>query len=166
MTKFIFKANDDVLSFCECESGIPAMSSEQMDCPWCGCGWLISCSKCRKAFTFAVVRETELSLFEIGKNEVKLRGIADAVTDDEIEDWAQMMKEELEGFVDGQVVVYLDGEYIPIDAEFIEFDGMHAAHKLEALPHVQALQDPKVLGDVLGDSKYWFDRKIEIDEEE
>ena len=46
-------------------------------------------------------------------------------------DWAQMMEEEFEAYEDGQVVVYLDGEYIPIDAEVIEFDGMFAAHKLD-----------------------------------
>lgn len=55
--KFFFKADDDVLSHCTCTDA-PAQSSSQLDCPWCGCGWLISCATCGKAFTFAEVRET------------------------------------------------------------------------------------------------------------
>ncbi len=66
MPKFLFKANDDVLSYCSCV-GEPAMSTGQLDCPWCGCGWLISCAKCGKAFTYAVVRETDIPIVELGR---------------------------------------------------------------------------------------------------
>ena len=85
MPKFLFKANDDVLSHCGC-SGEPAMSTGQLDCPWCGCGWLIACSNCAKSFTYAVVRETHVPLVELGRREVRRRGIK-SVTEEEIEDW-------------------------------------------------------------------------------
>ena len=165
MPKFIFKANDDVISHCDCKD-VPAMSSGQMDCPWCGCGWLICCSKCNKAFTFGEVREVESSLIDIGKAEVEARGIADVVDEDEIAEWAEGMRSEFEAYDVGQILVYLDGEYFPINETNIEFDGMYATHQFEVLPHRLALSDPAALETVLGDPKYWEDRRNEFDDEE
>ena len=54
MVKYIAKANNDVLSHCQCADTLAA-GPAQLDCPWCGCGWLFSCIKCRKAFTFGRV---------------------------------------------------------------------------------------------------------------
>jgi hypothetical protein len=51
---YLAKANDDLVSHCRCARPDALISSPcQMDCPWCGCGWLFICSRCRKAFTFA-----------------------------------------------------------------------------------------------------------------
>jgi hypothetical protein len=155
--KFFFKANDDVLSHCRCE-GAPAMSEGQLDCPWCGCGWMISCSQCGKSFIFAEVRETDIPLIELGRREVARRGITDA-TEQEIEEWAEAMAEALACFDVGDIVVYLDGSYWAVDSTDIEFEGYFAFHKLDRLPHRDALADPALLRRVLGDPKYWFDRE-------
>ena len=51
---YLRKANNDLVSHCRCAKEDALISSPcQMDCPWCGCGWLFTCSRCRKAFTFA-----------------------------------------------------------------------------------------------------------------
>lgn len=156
--KFFFKANDDVLSFCTCV-GAPAMSSGQLDCPWCGCGWMISCSKCTKSFIFAEVRETEVSMVELGRREVEARGLT-SVSNQEIAEWAAAMEETLSSFEVGDIVVYLDGSYWTVDAKDIAFEGYFANHKLDQLPHVQALSDPQYLRSVLGVQAYWREREL------
>jgi hypothetical protein len=156
--KFFFKANDDVLSHCSCVDP-PAMSTGQLDCPWCGCGWLISCAKCSKSFTFAVVRETDIPLIELGRREVEIRGLT-TVTDEEIQEWADGMAETLEAFEVGDVVVYLDGSYWTIDSTNVEFDGYFASHKFDVLPHSVARADPAHLDRVLGNTAYWLEREL------
>jgi len=126
--KFLFKANNDILSFCQCENE-PAMSAGQLDCPWCGCGWMIACSKCTKSFIFAEVRETDIPLIELGRREAAARGFK-TVTDEDIAEWAEGMAEVLDNFEVGDVVVYLDGSYWTIDSTDVEFDGFYASHKL------------------------------------
>ena len=134
------------------------MSTGQLDCPWCGCGWLIACSKCAQSFTFAEVRNTELSLEELGRREARTRGLA-TVTEDELADWAAGMAEALDYFDVGDIVVYLDGSYWTIDATNVEFSGYYASHSLERLPHAEALSDPPRLSAILGDQRYWLDRE-------
>ncbi len=156
--KFLFKANDDVLSHCRCE-GAPAMSEGQLDCPWCGCAWLIACSQCNKAFTFAEVRETDIPLLELGRREAETRGLKD-ITDEQVADWAEGMAETLSHFEVGDIVVYFDGLYWRIDETDIAFKGFYAAHDLERLPHAEALSDPGYLDRMLGDPNYWLDREL------
>src|SRR5437016_4029669 len=57
---YLVKASNDLISHCACEHAIIGAPS-QMDCPWCGCGWLFVCATCRKAFTFARAEEVELT---------------------------------------------------------------------------------------------------------
>ncbi|HJN76044.1 MAG TPA: hypothetical protein QGF58_19085 [Myxococcota bacterium] len=52
MTRFLIKDSDDLLSFCKCDTGLVGVPG-QLDCPWCGCGWMLSCIDCRKSFVFA-----------------------------------------------------------------------------------------------------------------
>lgn len=158
MPKFIFKANDDVLSFCACRD-VPAMSSGQLDCPWCGCGWMISCSQCRKSFIFAEVRETDIPLIELGRREVAARGYS-GITEQEIAEWAEGMAEAFAPFEVGDILVYLDGEYWHRDSTDIAFDGIYASHRLPRLPHAEALADPPFLDRMLGNADYWFEREL------
>ena len=136
------------------------MSTGQLDCPWCGCGWLISCAQCRKAFTFAVVRETDTPLIEFARREVITRGIEEQVTDDELRDWVEDRAKILDFFDVGDVVVYLDGSYWTVDSTNVEFDGYFAFHSFEILPHALARDDPPLLNRTLGDQKYWIDREL------
>jgi hypothetical protein len=155
--KFMFKANDDIVSFCACED-VPAMSSGQLDCPWCGCGWLFSCSRCTKSFVFAEVRLTDIPLLELGRQEAAVRGLT--VTEEEIAEWAESMATAFDDFEVGDVIVYLDGEYWHRDATDIAFEGLYARHRLDRLPHAEALSDPPLLERVLGDANHWFDREL------
>ena len=155
MPKFFFKKNDKVLSYCQCVNE-PANSSIQLDCPWCGCGWLFTCSKCQKAFTFAEVRETDQSLLELGRRDLTARC---PVSENEIAAWAQAMSEVLDCFKLGDTVIYLDGSYWTVDATDVEFTGDFAAHKLAYLPHAEALSEPSRLQTVLGNKDYWLSRE-------
>ncbi len=38
-TVYLVKANDDLVSHCRCERTFIGAPS-QIDCPWCGCGWV------------------------------------------------------------------------------------------------------------------------------
>src|SRR6266566_1407987 len=58
---YLRKANDNLVSHCKCDEAYISAPS-QMDCPWCGCGWLFTCSHCRKAFTFAEAVEGDFAL--------------------------------------------------------------------------------------------------------
>ncbi len=39
--------------------GALVTAPSQMGCPWCGCGWLFVCSRCRMEFTFTEAAEVE-----------------------------------------------------------------------------------------------------------
>ena len=44
---YLKKASNELISHCGCEESRISYPA-QMDCPWCGCGWLFSCITCRK----------------------------------------------------------------------------------------------------------------------
>jgi hypothetical protein len=155
--KYFFKASDAVLSHCAC-SNAPAQSEGQLDCPWCGCGWLISCLECGKAFTFAEVRATDVPLIEFGRREIASRRLKD-VTEQDLDNWVEWMAETLDRFEVGDIVVYLDGHYWKRDATNVVFGGFYASHSLKRLPHAEALSDPGHLDRVLGDKRYWLQRE-------
>ena len=67
---------------------------------------------------------------------------------------------DLDRFDAGQIVVYLDGEYWPLDAEDIAFKGYFAQHDLKCLPHAEALERPEALSALLSDKSYWIDREL------
>jgi hypothetical protein len=158
MPKYLFKANDDVISHCRCEDE-PASSTSQLDCPWCGCGWMIGCTKCSKAFVYGEIRNTETLALEIVQRDAKRRGIK-SLTEKEMRDWADAMEREFKRFRIGQRVIYLDGHYFPLGAKNVSFKGYYAKHKFKILPHAQALRKPEVLRATLGDPDYWFKREL------
>ncbi len=51
-TLYLVKADDRLHSTCRCAQGLAGFPI-QADCPWCGCGWLFTCTRCGKPFTFA-----------------------------------------------------------------------------------------------------------------
>lgn len=58
--KWLQRVRDPWLSFCKCDldkdplGGLCAYpGSNQLDCPWCGCGYMFSCAVCHYAFTFS-----------------------------------------------------------------------------------------------------------------
>ena len=154
MVKWFAKANDDVLSHCRCSDTLAATTG-QTDCPWCGCGWLISCRECHKAFVFAKIVEVDATYDQLLAEDAQRRGLK-SVTQDDIRDVAASMERALAPFPIGATIVYLDGEYFLVDATNIEFEGLYARHKLERLPHAIALEQPEHLRAFLSDTKYWL----------
>ena len=155
MIKYVGKANDDVLSFCTCQDALADVPG-QLDCPWCGCGWMIGCMKCRKAFVYGRVVEIDSDYVTLVREDTRTSGFErDA---DEIRDIAEWMGAAMADFEVGQMVVYLDGYYLPIDTAG-EIEGLYARHTFSSLPHKDAHLAPGVLEATLGDVRYWTDRE-------
>src|ERR1051325_398886 len=109
---YLRKANDYLISHCTCARAEALISEPgQMDCPWCGCGWLFTCMKCRKAFTFAEAMEVGLSWEELADRDI--RGFYECDPEaEEAEAWVGSMKEMLKEVRAGEQYVYLDGNVI------------------------------------------------------
>ena len=155
MPKIIAKANDDAINWCECEGAIAGYPG-QLDCPWCGCGWLFSCHRCRKAFTFGVVTEADQDLSALAREDQKNRGMT--VNVKVTTDWVDYMVKQLKPFAPGTEVVYLDGRVIAADKAPVRFKGWYAQHSMKTLPH--ARRDGKAIDAMLGDVDYWRSREL------
>lgn len=155
MAKHVYlqKANNDLISHCECETTLIAYPG-QMDCPWCGCGWLFSCLNCRKAFSFAVGVETSESWEALAHKDYSGRLDRDPVGD-EISEWIASMKDLLEGVEPGENHVYFDGAFIPTSAKGLEFDGWHSRHLIHFVPQLKAMKDESVVVSLLANREYW-----------
>jgi hypothetical protein len=126
-----------------------------MDCPWCGCGWLFICRRCRKAFTFAEGVEVDESWDETAGH--TLRALYQREPEPgEAEDWSGFMKILLKGVKPGERYVYLDGWVIPTAAKSVRIEGWHSRHDLDFVPQVAALDDPKVRIELLASEEYWL----------
>ncbi len=156
--KFLIKANDDVLSFCDCGNGYAAFPG-QLGCPWCGCGWLFSCAECRRAYTFAKVVLVTEPWEDLARADLKAR-TDEEPGDDAIREWIEFMQGALEPLELGQICVYLDGSVIPVDKKNVAFDGWFATHDLSELPHAAAMAEPALLDRMLGDVSYWEEREL------
>lgn len=161
---FLRKANDDLVSHCKCE---PFWISPpgQMDCPWCGCGWLFACPKCRSAYTFAVAAKCDLTWEELAHLDLDSR-YDDPPTDEDIDLWIDFMKQFTEDIEEGQQYVYFDGWAIPVDAEEFDVEGIYANHQLPAVPQAVALEEPSVIEEVLANENYWRERHVEYEDDE
>jgi hypothetical protein len=157
MIKYIAKANDNVISHCKCRAPL-ASPPGQLDCPWCGCGWMICCTDCGKAFVYGKVVNADDTYDTLIRMNYVRRGYTN-VTDEELQNDARMMEEMLTPFEVGDIVVYFDGCYFSVGEEPIEFEGLYASHKLDRLPHAIALKRPEYLREVLGDVNYWLSRE-------
>ncbi len=162
MTLYLAKDNNELVSFCECDQAYTTYPP-QMDCPWCGCGWLFSCTKCRKAFTFARAIDVPETLEEIGRRDLKAAWGKEPSKKD-VTMWAESMKVLLEDVELGGQYVVLDGVFIETSYEAIEFGGWHSEHKLDFIPQVAALEDPQILRSVLESTDYWMESKLTEDE--
>jgi hypothetical protein len=156
LPKYVVKANNDVLSHCRCEIALAA-NPAQMDCPWCGCGWLIPCLTCKRVFTFGrVVDHDNLHQLVLQDNAARGLKLNPSEVDGTIEWWELT----LEAFPVGATVVYLDGSYFDVGDTDVAYDGWFASHDLKRLPHAEALIDPARLNGILGEKSYWLAREL------
>jgi hypothetical protein len=158
-TVYLAKANNDLISHCICSNtiiGAPA----QMDCPWCGCGWLFVCPKCRKAFSFARAEEVELSWEQLAHKDLDGKW-GRQPTPREVKDWISFMKVLLKDLKVGKEYVYIDGWVFPTDSKNLRFEGVYARHELETVPQAEALVDRRTLEQTLDNQHYWKERKLQ-----
>jgi len=123
---YLMKDGNDLVSHCKCDMAYITFPS-QMDCPWCGCGWLFTCINCRKAFTFAKGVEVKDSWIDLARRDITNRGLQ-TPDDDAVEEWIAAMRELLADVKVGKQYVCLDGLFIPVDATMVEFKGWHSKH--------------------------------------
>jgi hypothetical protein len=158
---YLRKANDDFVSHCRCHRGDALISSPgQADCPWCGCGWLFTCSRCRKAFTFAEGVEVNESWEDTGTRDIRAFFRREPEPG-EVEEWIEFMKILLKGVECGEQYVYFDGFVIPVTADGITMEGWHSHHQLDFVPQVAALSDSEICDGLLSSTKYWQSNRVE-----
>jgi hypothetical protein len=162
-TRVLIKANDDLVSFCSCEQGVAGFG--QMDCPWCGCGWLFICNQCHKAFTFAKCIEVEEDIEAVARRRI-WNSLERVPTEDELAEEIEWMEFAMADIEVGREYVYFDGMVVDIESDGIEGEGVYAEHELEFVPQVQALTDPSVREEILENEDYWRDRHIEDEDED
>lgn len=155
---YLTKKNDDLISHCRCEESL-AGDPGQLDCPWCGCGWLFSCTKCRKAFTFAAGVEIDKSWNEIARED--LFGYSKKEpSEKEVAEWIDFMKGMMAHVEVGRDYIYLDGYFIPTDEGPFEAEGWHSKHNFSEPPQVTAMDHPEIIGTILSKREYWDEAKI------
>lgn len=150
---YLAKHSDELVSHCKCATALVTLPG-QASCPWCGCGWLFSCIRCRKAFTFAIGVRTDRAWEELATEDIRRGGWT--MSDDSVDDWVADMRHLLAGIEVGRRYVFFDGAYLPADAGPIKRTGWYAHHDLARAPQTAALADPSVIEDVLANSDYWF----------
>ncbi len=143
------------IDWCQCQGPQWIALPSQMDCPWCGCGYLWSCASCRKAFTFGVIAAIDGD----GIQEVldhQMRAYAGLRAP-----WASMFDQHqmillLSLYRPGQRVAYLDGRAIPVPTNDgpVTVNGQVKRHALDPLPHLAGKEQ---LLKVLGSRFYWQD---------
>jgi hypothetical protein len=158
---YLRKANDDFVSHCKCDRADALISSPgQMDCPWCGCGWLFTCRRCRKAFTFAEGVEIDESWDVSGSRDIRAFFRREPEPG-EVEEWVGFMKIFLKGVQCGDKYVYFDGYVIPATAGGVTIEGWHPHHQLDFVPQVAALSDTEIRDGLLCSPEYWQSNPVE-----
>ena len=154
---YIAKASNEGVCFCECEDSLMSVP-DQLDCPWCGCGWLFCCTNCGKAFTFGKAVEVSFELHdEFILADFDRRGFPEEMLTQEFAaSMREMLLELLADVEEGVEYVYFDGILIPTDYDDrIAFGGLHSVHDLSELPHLAVRDDSDALRASLGTPDYW-----------
>ena len=155
---YLVKESNDLVCHCECPEGLIGYPG-QMDCPWCGCGWLFSCMDCAKAFTFAKGVELDTTWEALGERYIRNMWEEEPKADD-VATWVESMQALLADVEVGETYVYFDGFVVPADAAGFEFEGWFAEHNMDEIPQVAALEDPSIIDSVLANEDYWRERAL------
>ena len=154
---YLVKATDDLVSHCACAHAIVGAPA-QMDCPWCGCGWLFVCPTCRKAFTFARAEEVELTWEDLAHKD--LDGKWDRQpSSKEIKEWISFMKILVKDLKVGKEYVYIDG-WVSDGFKESPLRWLASHHELSVVLQSEALKDQAALERTLGSREYWQSRKL------
>jgi hypothetical protein len=156
---WLVKDSDEVVSWCRCTDAIAALPP-QMDCPWCGCGWLFACAQCHKCFTFARAVILQESIQSIAAR--IYRGSYSQEPDDtELQETIEYCESIVQGLQPDDRVVIIDGVILRIDTPGpFSFSGWYAAHEFGALPQVEAKRNPAAMAETLESKRYWLERRL------
>lgn len=152
------KSRTDVCCHCRCTSGIVG-GPGQLDCPWCGCGWMFFCIKCRKGFTFARAVRIKRSLDDLAAQDWRAM-FGSEPSKKQLAPWSEWFRDLAADLEEGEEYVYLDGIVFPTHAKKVRFTGLHSRHALRALPQVLALSRPVLIETTLADPVYWSSREV------
>ena len=155
---YLVKANDELISYCRCPLAITGAPA-QMDCPWCGCGWLFVCASCRKAFTFARAQEVELTWEELAHKDLYGK-YASSPSSRQVKDWISFMKILLKGIERGKEYVYIDGWIFLSDSKNLRFEGWYAHHQFDVVPQFGTRHNRAAIAQSLDSKEYWESRKL------
>jgi hypothetical protein len=158
-TIYLERANRNGVCHCRCRNSMVA-APVQMDCPWCGCGWLFTCLNCRKSYMFARGVEVDETLAELAEMDLAARRGTDLELTD-ADRWVEWMATLLKAVEVGHEYVYLDGFFIDVDTSPLRFDGWHSRHDLPWVPQAKMLEDPTVIADTIGSEEYWHETAID-----
>ena len=158
---YLVKDSDMLVSHCRCTNA-PITFPPQMDCPWCGCGWLFTCLNCRKSFTFARGIELDEGWDELAMRDMSGRG-GKAPSAEDVREWIQFMQIYLKGVRPGRRYVALDGWVLDAEEKGIRFEGWHSTHQLACVPQVEAVNDQTILQNILANRRYWEDHATKSD---
>ncbi|MGF1582981.1 MAG: hypothetical protein ACFCD0_26980 [Gemmataceae bacterium] len=162
---YLAKASDDLVSHCRCDPALALVSSPgQMDCPWCGCGWLFICSRCRRAFSFARIVEVNESWEHTAVCVLQGMYRRDPI-EDEIAEWVDSMQMHLEELDPDQEYVYFDSWFLSTKASSVRLEGLHSQHALPYVPQVAALKDASIRSKILENKDYWMQTAVVDDDE-
>src|SRR5262245_36774327 len=140
---YLMKESNLLVSHCKCDDAYVTFPG-QLDCPWCGCGWLFSCIACRKAFSFARAVLVDVSWAELARRDFEGQFKREGEPG-EIEELAEALEEIHSGVELGERYVMLDGSFIPVTAAKLQFDGWHSRHDLGFVPQVAALKTRSIV---------------------
>jgi hypothetical protein len=153
--KYLVRSSRDTICWCDCSSAMvtpPGMG--QMACPWCGCGFLFSCLRCRLAFTFAKCVDMPLTSKQIVREDYRTYFSGKEPDANDV----KLLSEHLEAATDTLVLgceyVVLDGRLLRVDRHG-HFIGSYGRHTLDRLPHADHRQDRDALVRSL-DRNYWL----------
>ncbi len=144
---------------CECPAPTPATIGNQFDCPWCGCGWMLSCVACRRGFVFAVAEDRGESIADLVARQAAhhaedFPSVAPATPAEQAE-IASYYEKWYRVLTPGARYVVFDDVIVPVTAPRCYVRGAYGEHRLAYVPQVAAALDQKVLRDVLCAPKYW-----------
>jgi hypothetical protein len=154
----LVRANDDLISFCDCEQGI-VNAPGQVDCPWCGCGWLFSCIKCRKAFAFAVAVELDTTWEALARQDL-WAWLKQEPEQQDVDEWVVNMKSLTQFLELGKVYIYFDGYILPKDLKKFRMEGLKTKHQFDEVPQLTAMNYPEFKKNVLTNPDYWYEDEL------
>jgi predicted ABC-type ATPase len=158
MVKHLIKAYKKGICHCKCKLAFASIES-QLSCPWCGCGWLFTCTRCGLAFTYAKVVDLPDDYRAVA-GQLLVRRFGQVMDAELIEEASEDLKRRIEGFDVGDRVVYLDGHHLKLSSEPVAIYGRHSEHHFDVSPHWQELRVAGRLKRELSDPRYWQRTKL------